>query len=52
VTDIMKSNIPEINSITYSALPPEASFERNILKSTPEYKKLADILRKKHPEKK
>jgi Asp-tRNA(Asn)/Glu-tRNA(Gln) amidotransferase A subunit family amidase len=52
VSDIMKSNIPKINSITYSALPPEATLERDILKSTPEYKKLADILRKKHPEKK
>ena len=52
VNDIMKSNIPKINSITYSALPPEATLERDILKSTPEYKKLADILRKKHPEKK
>ncbi|GAI77736.1 unnamed protein product, partial [marine sediment metagenome] len=49
VTDVMKSNIPEINSITYSALPPEATLERKILSSTPEYKKLIDQLKKKYP---
>lgn len=50
VTDLMKSNIPEINSITYSALPPEASLNRDIFSSTPVYKTLLTNLRKKHLE--
>jgi len=48
VTDLMKSNIPEINSLTYSALPKVATVKRDILNSTPEYQKLANILKKKH----
>lgn len=48
VTDIMKSKIPEINSITYSALPPEASLEREVFISTPKYKALIDRLKEKH----
>ena len=49
VTDIMKSNVPKINEITYNALPPEATLERKIFTSTPEYKVLVDRLRKKYP---
>lgn len=52
VTDLMKSNIPEINYLTYSALPPVAIVKRDILNSTPEYRRLADILKNKHSKKK
>lgn len=48
VTDLMKSNIPEINSITYSALPPDSSLNRDIFSSTPTYKTLLANLRKKY----
>lgn len=52
VTDIMKSNVPEINSITYSSLPLVAREERDIPKALPGYKALSDKLKAKYAESK
>lgn len=50
VTDIMKSNVPEINSITYSALPDASKVERLIEKDPKAWQKMVDNLKLKYPE--
>jgi hypothetical protein len=49
VTTLMKSNIPEINSITYSSQPEEVLLAREIRKRTPEMQALINKLKKKYP---
>ena len=49
VSSLMKSNIPEINSITYSALPEAAVMARNIKTSSSSTKLLIDLLKEKYP---
>lgn len=49
VTDLMKSNIPDINAITYNSLPEEAKLARDIKIGSPDTKALIDELRKKYP---
>lgn len=49
VSSLMKSHIPEINSITYSSLPEAAILARNIKTSSPSTKLLLDLLREKYP---
>jgi hypothetical protein len=49
VSSLMKSHIPEINSITYSALPEAALMARNIKTFSPSTKLLIDLLREKYP---
>lgn len=48
VTDMMKSNIPVINSISYSAVPEVIREQRDLPMRSPEIQKLLDDLRKKH----
>lgn len=50
VQDLMKSAIPEINAITYSALPDEIKSTRNVKIAIPEVKVLLDKLREKYPD--
>jgi len=50
VETLMKSNIPKINAITYSALPEEALQVRKIKGISPEAKLLVEELKKKHPD--
>lgn len=47
VTDMMKSNVPIINSITYSTVPEALREMRDIPGRSPEIKKLLESLRKK-----
>lgn len=47
-TTIMKANIPEINSLTYSRLPEEAKEIRTISRRSPGTTALVEELRKKH----
>lgn len=49
VSSLMKSQIPLINSITYSAAPEAAILARNIKTSSPSTKLLIDLLREKYP---
>ena len=49
VRDMMKSNIPMINSIVYSSLPEAAILARNIKTSSASTKLLIDLLREKYP---
>jgi hypothetical protein len=49
IQDLMKSNIPEINAITYSALPDEIKSTRNVKIAVPEVKALLAKLREKYP---
>jgi len=51
VTDMMKSNIPEINAITYTSLPEEVLKERFLSHRKPETTVLVDKLRAKYDEK-
>ena len=48
VTDMMKANIPVINSITYSTVPEVVRELREIPDRSPEMKKLIEKMRKKH----
>jgi hypothetical protein len=48
ITSLMKATVPEINQITYSALPDEAKDERVIANPDPSYKALIDKLRAKY----
>lgn len=50
IQDLMKSAVPEINAITYSALPEEIKSTRNIKIAVPEVKALLAKLREKYPE--
>jgi len=50
VTDIMKSNIPEINSLVYSSLPAEDLKIRGSKRRSDEAKILLEELKKKYPE--
>jgi len=50
VTDIMKSNIPEINSLVYSTLPEEDLKIRAFKRRSDEAKILLEELKKKYPE--
>lgn len=49
VETLMKSNIPKINAITYSALPKEALQVREIKGISPEAKLLIEKLKEKYP---
>jgi hypothetical protein len=49
VETLMKSNIPEINAKTYSALPKEVLQSREIKGISPEAKLLVDKLKEKYP---
>jgi len=46
---LMKSNVPQINAITYSALPKEALQVREIKGISPEAKLLIEKLKEKYP---
>jgi len=48
VTDMMKANVPVINSITYSTVPEVVRELREIPDRSPETKKLIEKMRKKH----
>ena len=48
VTDMMKANVPVINSITYSTVPEVVRELRDIPARSPEYKSMLDKLYKKH----
>jgi len=48
VTDMMKANVPVINSITYSTVPEVVRELRDIPGRSPEMKKLLEDLRKKY----
>lgn len=48
VTDLMKSNVPEINSMVYSTLPEESKQIRELRLRTPEVTALIEKLRKKY----
>jgi hypothetical protein len=52
VKDLMKSNVPQINAITYSALPEADLQVRDIKNRTPEAILLIEELKKKYPENK
>jgi len=52
VKDLMKSNVPQINAITYSALPEADLQVRDIKNRTPEATLLIEELKKKYPENK
>jgi len=52
VTDMMKANVPVINSITYSTVPEVVRELRDVPRESPEVKKLIDGLRKKYQKKK
>ena len=49
VETLMKSNVPKINAITYSALPKEALQVRKIKGISPEAKLLIEKLKEKYP---
>ena len=51
VTDMMKANVPVINSITYSTVPEVVRELRDVPRESPEIKKLIDDLRKKYQKK-
>ena len=51
-TTLMKSTVPEVNAITYSALPNELKCTRDICFMSVGGKKLMDELKKKHKVKK
>jgi len=51
VTDMMKANVPVINSITYSTVPEVVRELRDVPRESPEVKKLIDGLRKKYQKK-
>jgi hypothetical protein len=51
VETLMKSNVPKINAITYSALPEEALQVRKIKDISPESKLLVEKLKEKYPPK-
>lgn len=48
VTDMMKANVPVINSITYSTVPEAVRELREVPGRSPEIKKLLNSLRKKY----
>jgi len=48
VQDLMKANIPEINEITYSALPEKAKEARLVMRD-PELTRTINKLKKKYP---
>jgi len=48
VTDMMKANVPVINSISYSSVPEVVREIRNVPTRSPEITKLIEALRKKH----
>jgi hypothetical protein len=48
VTDMMKSNVPIINSITYSTVPEVIRELRDVPGRSPEIKKLLDKMQKKN----
>lgn len=52
VTVLMKSTVPEINSIVYSSLPSVAKTARQIVKRTADTQKVINDLKKKHEVKK
>lgn len=47
-SDLMRANVPEVNQITYSALPDTERLKRSIPFRNPETTKLVDKLRRKH----
>jgi hypothetical protein len=49
VTDLMKSNIPDINSMVYNTLPEKSKETRELRLRTPETIALVNELRKKYP---
>ena len=49
VRDMMKANVPVINSITYSTVPEVVRELREIPRRSPEMRKLIEDLRKKYP---
>ena len=49
VTDMMKANVPVINSISYSTVPEVVRELREIPGRSPEMKKLLEDMRKKYP---
>jgi len=49
VTDMMKANVPVINSISYSTVPEVVRELREIPGRSPKMKKLLEDLRKKNP---
>lgn len=51
VETLMKSNVPQINAITYSTLPEKALLDRKIINRTPEFKAMIEELKKKYPQK-
>ena len=48
VTDMMKANVPVINSISYSTVPEVIRELRDVSTRPPEIQKLVESLRKKH----
>jgi len=52
VTVLMKSTVPKVNQITYSALPEEIKSNRDVSNRTAYTKKVIDDLKKKHKVKK
>lgn len=50
VTDIMKSNIPDINAMVYNTLPEKSKIIRELKLRTPETIALVKKLREKYPE--
>lgn len=49
VTDLMKSNIPDINALVYNTLPEKSKEIRELRLRTPETTARINILRKKYP---
>ena len=49
VTDLMKSNIPDINAMVYNTLPEKSKETRELRLRTPETIALVNELRKKYP---
>jgi len=49
VTDLMKSNIPDINAMIYNTLPEKSKEVRELRLRTPETIALVNELRKKYP---
>jgi len=50
VKELMRSNVPEINSITYSAMPEKVISNRPSFTRSPEITVLINKLKNKHPE--
>ena len=49
VTDLMKSNVPEINALVYNTLPEKSKETRELRLRTPETIALVNSLKKKYP---